>query len=146
MAMTWKPVTLKLGKVKKTKARFKGDKLVHETADLLMGKEIIGSVHTGGYAPRWAFEINKYRWRPEHSDYVDSTADTRSPFFGLLADGAAFDTAELARQACERQLTRLEARKFIEFLSKTLVPDLRATGLDCTADDFDSAILFLWKI
>ena len=34
-------------------------------------------------------------------------------------------------------------KDFIDFLQSTLIPDLRDSGLDATADDFDTAIFFM---
>jgi len=34
-------------------------------------------------------------------------------------------------------------KDFISFLQSTLIPDLRDSGLDATADDFDTAIFFM---
>tara|TARA_R110000824_G_scaffold41862_1_gene124081 strand:+ start:801 stop:965 length:165 start_codon:yes stop_codon:yes gene_type:complete len=34
-------------------------------------------------------------------------------------------------------------KDFIDFLQDTLIPDLRDSGLDATADDFDTAIFFM---
>ena len=100
-----------LGPVTKTKERFPGDKLVHQTADLLIDGAKIGSVHDNGYAPQWAFEITAYRWRPGNFKYAELSSDSRSPFHGLLYDGSAFESAEAARARVQDQLTRFEAVK-----------------------------------
>lgn len=33
--------------------------------------------------------------------------------------------------------------EFIDYLRETLIPDLRESGRDCTADDFETAIEFM---
>lgn len=101
---------LTIGPIQKTKARFKGDKLVYEHADLLLNGEKIGSVHTNGYKPRWTFNLTQYRWRPDVSKYNDECSDTKlyGTAYGLLFDGQPVDSAELARAAAENQLTNFE--------------------------------------
>lgn len=34
-------------------------------------------------------------------------------------------------------------QEFIEYLVDTLIPDLRESGRDCTADDFETAVRFM---
>ena len=35
------------------------------------------------------------------------------------------------------------AAQFIEYLEETLIPDLKASGLECTAEDFETAVEFI---
>lgn len=100
-----------LGPITRTKPRFKGDRLVYRSADLIVDGLKIGTVHTNGHAPKWAYQINPYRWRAENIRYADQSSDSRSKFHGLLFDGAAYDSAEIARGVVEKQLTRFEALK-----------------------------------
>lgn len=100
-----------LGKITRTKERFPGDKLAHQTADLLIASKVIGCVHDNGYAPQWAYHINPYRWQPGNGRYAEMSSDSRSPFHGLLFDGAAFDSPETARARVESQLTKFEELK-----------------------------------
>ena len=105
-------MVITLGKMQKTKARFPGDSLVYRHADMLVNGQKIGSVHQSGYKPRWAFNINPFRWSAGVFRYAEITGDSRHfATYGLLFDGAAWDSAELAREACEKQLTRFEAAK-----------------------------------
>lgn len=97
-----------LGPIQKTTPSFPGDSLVHQFAEMFANNELIGEVHDNGYAPRWAFHINKYRWR-QSSKHHNLCSDSRQmTTYGLLFDGAGYDSPEAARKHCENQLTRFE--------------------------------------
>ena len=100
---------IQIGPITKTAERFPGDSLAYLHADLILAGKKIGSVHQSGYAPQWAYSINHFRWQPENLRYAEICSDSRHfATYGLLFDGAAYDTAELARDAVERQLSRLD--------------------------------------
>lgn len=40
----------------------------------------------------------------------------------------------------------LEELEFVEFLEDTLIPDLRASGTDATADDFERAVEIIRRL
>jgi hypothetical protein len=102
-----------LGPITRTAERFPGDKLAHNTADLLVDGEKIGAIHDNGYAPRWAFHISPYRNRPDNTPYHTRAGDYRSPFYGLLFDGATFESAEVALAKVQVQVARFEALKAV---------------------------------
>lgn len=96
-------IALTLGPMK-TESWIAGNPL---TADLIYEGETIGSVHQNGYQPKWAFQINQFRWKY----LIHPAVSASSPFeLGglkrLLFDGASFSSAQEAKEAVEVQLTR----------------------------------------
>ena len=78
----------------------------YQHADLLLKGEKVGSVHQNGFAPRWAFQISKFRakymWNPS---VCKSSPTEQGSLANLLFDGAAYASPEEARKVVEGKFT-----------------------------------------
>ena len=52
-------------------------------------------------------------------------------------------TRRVTQQQNEPTIDGFTKRDFIDYLRNTLIPDLRESGRDATADDFETAIKFM---
>lgn len=100
-------------------------KLAHK-----LGQDCIAVCGFIGHNPYDAF-VPEYWITPETPEEGDKDTD-------------AYNLANLARLAREAEdVDEWKRESFVEYLRETLIPDLRESGFDATADDFETACRFI---